>query len=406
MNQFKLWHKPHDANENIGESNRKVSWLELFFDIFFVCAIASVGHILVEDLTWEGLENFTISLVSICLIWIGFTFYNEKFETFGIENRIFTFLMMIPVAGLAIFTPHASHLDLLGVACSYAFARLILSVLFLRVGYYVDGFKKLGKIYSLGYFLSFLIIIITLFTLPQNVHFAIYSVILIFDFLFPILVTLIDRSTLETNKALFSKKTNERFGLLCIIVIGELIVAVVNGMQSLSHPSIMDYSKGLLGLSIGFGMWWIYFDSVARRGASLKPFKAYIWSYLHLPLVTTLVALSAGILFAIEHTEHLPLKVKWLISFSAGISILLMGLLDFFSKKEEGSLRKYSFWSFSKMISSSLLIIFGFLVSINILILLLLVLAVVFFNIFISLFMWFRYSKKQSLLHSHKIKEE
>lgn len=406
MNQFKLWHKPHDANENIGESNRKVSWLELFFDIFFVCAIASVGHILVEDLTWEGLENFTISLVSICLIWIGFTFYNEKFETFGIENRIFTFLMMIPVAGLAIFTPHASHLDLLGVACSYAFARLILSVLFLRVGCYVDGFKKLGKIYSLGYFLSFLIIIITLFTLPQNVHFAIYSVILIFDFLFPILVTLIDRSTLETNKALFSKKTNERFGLLCIIVIGELIVAVVNGMQSLSHPSIMDYSKGLLGLSIGFGMWWIYFDSVARRGASLKPFKAYIWSYLHLPLVTTLVALSAGILFPIEHTEHLPLKVKWLISFSAGISILLMGLLDFFSKKEEGSLRKYSFWSFSKMISGSLLIIFGFLVPINILILLLLVLAVVFFNIFISLFMWFRYSKKQSLLHSHKIKEE
>ena len=67
---------------------------------------------------------------------------------------------------------------------------------------------------------------------------------------------------------LSTSKFPERFGLFTIIVLGEAIVGVINGLSEVhdeTHFTAPTMTAGVLGLAIVFGLWWIYFDFVARR---------------------------------------------------------------------------------------------------------------------------------------------
>lgn len=359
MGKHSFWQKPTDTNFEVGHDNRKVSWLELFFDIFFVCAIAVVGHLLAKDIAIETFKSFTLTFVPIWWIWIGFTFYNERFETFGIENRVFTFLMMIPVAGLAIFAHHATSSTLIPFAVSYMLARLILAFLYGRAAYYLPAFKKTGAIYVVCFLLSILVLATSVFFLPLQYASYTFGLVLLFDLLIPFIAAFADGTFKTEDSLILSPKVDERFGLFVIIVIGELVVAVINGISELEHPITKDLLVGIGGLAIGFGMWWIYFDFVGRRGADKTTIPSFIWSYLHMPLVMCFIALSAGMLNSIEHPGHLDHNTRILISFAAGIGIVLIGLIETVSfKHKDEPMGKLSI--LLKLITGLAIIIIGY----------------------------------------------
>jgi low temperature requirement protein LtrA len=56
----------------------------------------------------------------------------------------------------------------------------------------------------------------------------------------------------------------ERFGLFTIIVLGEVVFGVVDGLSSPERDGT-TITTGMIALVIGFGFWWIYFDLVGRR---------------------------------------------------------------------------------------------------------------------------------------------
>ena len=98
------WQKPGLRTDEEDKKHRPVTWLELFFDLVFVVVIARLSHNLVGDVTAGGLFVFLFMFVPVWWIWNGVTYYNERFESEGVEMRFFTFLTMIPVAGLAALT--------------------------------------------------------------------------------------------------------------------------------------------------------------------------------------------------------------------------------------------------------------------------------------------------------------
>ncbi len=87
-------------------STGMLSWLELFFDLVFVAVISELVHLLSANPSMETLWNYLFLFIPAWWIWIGATYYNDRFETEGLDSRFFTFLLMIPVAGLAIFAHH------------------------------------------------------------------------------------------------------------------------------------------------------------------------------------------------------------------------------------------------------------------------------------------------------------
>ena len=51
----------------------------------------------------------------------------------------------------------------------------------------------------------------------------------------------------------------ERFDLLIIIVLGEVVTGVVNGLAG-AEQDPLNLATGFVALVVGFGLWWIFFD--------------------------------------------------------------------------------------------------------------------------------------------------
>ena len=85
----------------------------------------------------------------------------------------------------------------------------------------------------------------------------------------------------------------ERFGLFTIIVLGEVIFGVVDGLTSAVHDAT-TIATGLLALVVGFGFWWIYFDVVGRRLPRSDGRSVANWLLGHLPVTLAIAAAGAG----------------------------------------------------------------------------------------------------------------
>ena len=60
---------------------RHATWLELFFDLVFVLAIAELAHYLHDHLTPGGFLGFAFLFVPVWSAWMGFTYYADLFES-------------------------------------------------------------------------------------------------------------------------------------------------------------------------------------------------------------------------------------------------------------------------------------------------------------------------------------
>src|SRR6185503_12643518 len=67
--------------------HRRVTWMELFFDLIFVAAVAEVGAPLSTDYSWEGLLRYGFLFVLIWWAWSGHTLYSTRFDHDDLVQR-------------------------------------------------------------------------------------------------------------------------------------------------------------------------------------------------------------------------------------------------------------------------------------------------------------------------------
>jgi low temperature requirement protein LtrA len=60
---------------------RHATWLELFFDLVFVVAVAQLADGLAEHHDGRGMLEFLALFVPVWWAWAGFTFYANRFDT-------------------------------------------------------------------------------------------------------------------------------------------------------------------------------------------------------------------------------------------------------------------------------------------------------------------------------------
>src|SRR5262245_33892450 len=80
------------------EEGRRVTWLELFFDLVFVAAVAQVGTHLQQDYSLAGLARFSLLFVLIWWAWLGHTTFSTRFDTDDVVQRALTGLQLFLVA--------------------------------------------------------------------------------------------------------------------------------------------------------------------------------------------------------------------------------------------------------------------------------------------------------------------
>lgn len=319
------WSKPSLRTDEDFERHRAVTWLELFFDLVFVVVIARLAHNLAGEISPHGFLVFVLMFIAVFWVWNGAVYYVERFESEGLEMRAFTFLVMIFVAGMAIYSHHGLEENYAGFALSYLGARMVNIGLWLRAGLHVERFRPIAFRFGVGFAVTAGLVLGSLFV-DSPWHMVIWGVAVLVDIVTPYFTMGLQARLPKVSTSKFP----ERFGLLTIIVLGESVVGVIYGLSDYHHLTLQTTVNGIFGLLIGFSLWWIYFDFIARRPPMKQITVTLFWVYMHLFFLTAVTMTGVAItgLLGQELGGEVTGPFSRLLLASVGLAMLFIGGLE------------------------------------------------------------------------------
>ena len=323
----RLWQPP--ARYEDRPTDRRVTFLELFFDLVFVVVISQLGRRLALHPTWGGVGWFVFLFWAVWSSWNNGTQYHDLHGTDDVSARVFTFGQMLAVAVMAAYISDVPGPGSDGFALGFAANMLILVILWFRTGVHDPSHRSGSVPYSAAHLISAVLFLAStvvgdptrywLWACGLAIQLA--GLAIAFHVWTPPESQESD-AVLPTTPSLI-----ERYGLFVIIVLGEVIVGAVNGMAQLTPLTLHDVAIGILGVLVAIGLWWIYFDLVSQR----EPISRFtqVWIQLHFPLVVAIGAGGAGVLSTVEHpTDALPDAVRWLLVGSLAAALLSIAAIS------------------------------------------------------------------------------
>ncbi|MCJ7781558.1 MAG: low temperature requirement protein A [Acidimicrobiia bacterium] len=310
------------------ESDRTATWLELFYDLVFVAAVAMMGTRLVHDVTWSSIASYLGYFALVWWLWASHTFYADRYDT---DDLIYRFLAGAQMVGVALIAVSVS----LGVAGStmvfalgYTAVRLILLVLYARAYRHVVETRELVRGYLIGFGAASALWLVSI-VVPEPYRFWLWLVAFAVDLATPYILR-----RAQAAAPLDVSHLPERFGLFTILVLGESIVAVTVGLSHVSwQPSTT--LVGVFGLGAATCLWWINFDnhegSVVRRRGDRKNWRPTVWIYSHLPLAIALAMFGVSVELAIVSADagHDYLGTdRWLLVGSVALALAAMAAIQ------------------------------------------------------------------------------
>lgn len=307
------------------EPGRKVTWLELFFDLAFVAAVAQVGAPLASDYSVAGLLRYSFLFLLIWWAWNGHSTFSTRFDTDDIVQRVLTLVQIFVVAVMAVNAKDAlDSRSSAGFAAAYAVMRLLLVAQYLRARSIPES-QRLTTAYAAGFGAAAICWLVSA-GVPAPERYWLWALALVIDIGTPLLT-----AHLSVNVPPHPAHLPERYGLFTIILLGESLVAVMKGMESQEGWSPSAALSAFLGMVIAFLIWWWYFDraegAAERSVRTHRQARAFVvWSYAHLPLYLGIAVAGVGVehIVKIAPDGHLHGAEAWILG---GAITLLMSAL-------------------------------------------------------------------------------
>jgi low temperature requirement protein LtrA len=310
--EWRLLRPPRLRTVDDGEGERHASWLELFFDVVFVVAIAQLAHELVVDHSLHGFLVFGALFLPVFLAWQGFTIYADRFDTDDAIFRVTIFAAMFAIAALAVQVPDVAHGESTGFVIAYAALRSLMIGLYLRSYRHVPAARPLIVRYASGYSVGIAMWLVSL-AFPAPARYVIWGVALAWEYSLP---TLSRRHHASIPVSI--SHVPERFALFTIIVLGETIVAVALGTSD-SDWELAAALAGAFGFAVCAALWWVYFGTGAGMDVLPSVRAVLVFTHVHIPLLAALTAVSAGVAIAIEQAPGGEIDVggRWALAGAA-----------------------------------------------------------------------------------------
>jgi low temperature requirement protein LtrA len=298
---------------------RHASWLELFFDVVFVVAIAQLAEELVADHSLHGFAVFAALFLPIFIAWQGFTIYADRFDTDDAVFRLAIFAAMLAIAALAVQVPDVAHGESTGFVVAYAVLRSLMVALYLRSYLHVPAARPLIARYAAGYSLGIALWLASL-ALPAPWRYVLWGVALAWEYSLPIRFR-----RFHSAIPVSTSHVPERFALFTIIVFGETIVAVALGTAG-SEWALEAAVAGALGFVVSALLWWIYFGTGAGMEVLPTVKAILVFTHAHIPVLAALTAVSAGVALGIEEAseEHLDAGARWALCGGAALYLVCL----------------------------------------------------------------------------------
>ncbi|MFF1634248.1 low temperature requirement protein A [Leifsonia sp. NPDC058248] len=291
-----------------GESHRAATPLELLFDLAFVVAFGQAGdqlaHLLAEGHVLPGIGAFSFAMFAICWAWINFSWFASAYDTDDWFYRVSTMVQMIGVIVLALGLPamfasvdHGTSFDNGVMVGGYVVMRVAMVAQWVRAAVQDPGRRRVALTYAafvtaaqIGW------VLLALANLPFGAVVPIAAVLFVVELCGPI-VAEVKLGGTPWNASHIS----ERYGLLTIIALGEVLFGTVTSVAALVEKQGWSVEAVLVvvaGVGLTFGLWWSYFIMPSAQLLGRYRRRSVIWSYSHILLYASIAATGAGLTVA------------------------------------------------------------------------------------------------------------
>ena len=321
----------------MNETIRKATWLELFYDLIFVVAIAkavhTLGHAHHGQIGFETYLKYVLIMIPLWWAWTGHTLFANRFDTDDAIQRLMTLAQMAAAASLSVFIDPDFEPNYHGFLLSYVAIRGLLVLMYWRAAMLSDGASKnVAQFLGLAFTAGILISLSSLF-FEGLWKFVVLYLGIVVDIMLPLLGRrYLARAPVESHHM------PERYALLTIILLGESVANMVSAFESVS-VSVQTVVAALAGFFLMAAIWWLYYDNLESRiyGRALGTGQAVI--YLHLAIFIGLGGIATMIRFAIDPVLAL-IDYKLLVGLSTAVFLIALQLLlqIYHQKTERGPL--------------------------------------------------------------------
>jgi len=341
MNKKTWWQPPRRFEDK--QNERKISWLELFYDLVYVACIGEITSHIAAHPGGKDIGYAVLFFVFIYWSWINGTQYYELHGNDTLRTRWFVFLQMLAVGAVAISAPAAFRGNGFNFTVSFLVIQGIIIYLLASVSFYDRSHIKLSGPFLLCYGAAFAILFISLFCPPPAIL-PLYLLAIVINMFAPALSGRYFNRTLASRGEQFSASPAlvERFGQFTIIVLAESILSIVSGFSMVNTRSLLVWCIFCLSISIAFLLWSLYFDMTNEQElkAGYRYYQFFV--FVHLMLLGALGVFGACLKNLVGHFETpVPLVLNRIIVISLAVFLAAMCVIGRLIADDDLQTRNY-----------------------------------------------------------------
>lgn len=336
------WSRPM-APRDPAEAHRTATPLELLFDLVFVVAIASAAAELHHGLSANHLSavvGFVLVFFAIWWAWMSYTWFASAYDCDDVVYRVLTFTIMSGSLLLAAGVPDLFDDGQSGVVVAgYAVMRLGMVALWLRAAAAHPEGRRTALTYAVGITAVQLLWIARLLLHGGEVLLTTFLLLVLAELAVPVVA-----ERVGAPMPFHPRHVAERYGLLTIIVLGEVILASVQAVQgALAAPAVAasaghdpsGASRGISGslamlvvgaLLLVFSLWWLYFKrehaDLIGQGRRIT----WVFGYVHIIVFASVAAVGAALAAAVDVVQHAGNASPRTVALALAVPIALYAL--------------------------------------------------------------------------------
>jgi low temperature requirement protein LtrA len=300
----------------VDQGERHATWLELFFDLVFVISIAEVVHTLEDYRTLPDFLGTAGLFVAVWWAWVGYTVYADRFDTDDVAHRVLVLAGMLAVIAMALSVHDALHGGSARFALTFVAVRGIVLVLNARARRHAAPARPLLNLFLAAFSTGAALWLVSVLV-PEPARYVLWGVALVIELSAP----WVGRRQI-VKAPIHASHLVERFGLFTLIVLGESVISVAQGVARVNAWTAVTLSAAVGGFLAVACLWWLYFDRL-EEAAIRSVLRGLVWNYSHLPLLAGLVSVAVGTEYAVREATG-QLERTTALALGGGTAVYLL----------------------------------------------------------------------------------
>jgi low temperature requirement protein LtrA len=298
-------HRRRFSGRDPSEGHRGATPLELLYDLTLVVAFGvaadELAHYVAEDHILAGSAGFAFAAFAASWAWVNYSWFASAYDTDDWVFRLATMVQMVGVIVLALGLPqmfasidHGDTLDNGVMVAGYVLMRVALAFLWWQVARHDPQRRPAAQVYigTIGVAQAGWVVL-TIADLSIGTTFALFIPLYALELVGPFVAE--RRASTPWNPHHIA----ERYGLLVIITLGEVILGTVAALNALVHGAdgwTVDAAVlAIAGVGLTVGCWWMYFAVPWAEPLVRHRARGFTFGYGHLAIFAPLAAMGAGL---------------------------------------------------------------------------------------------------------------